>query len=89
MASETQDINANLIVHNHIYIKDLQSRVLTSRERVKFSQVDPYGHLNAARYLEFMTNHRVEAAEQQLGCYTLDIVRDLKIAFVIADAHIK
>lgn len=72
-----------------ILIEDLKCRVLVSREKVKFSQVDAYGHLNSARYLEFMTNHRIEAAEDQLGCYTLDLAKNLNIGFVVVDAHVQ
>lgn len=72
-----------------IPMEDLKSRVLISREKVKFSQVDPYGHLNAARYLEFMVNHRVDAAEEQLSCVVLDLLQELKIAFVVADARVQ
>jgi acyl-CoA thioester hydrolase len=72
-----------------IPVEDLKSCVLVSREKVKLSQVDPYGHLNAARYLEFMVNHRVEAAEDQLSCLTLDLLRELKIAFVVSDARVQ
>lgn len=72
-----------------IPVEALKSCVLVSREKVKFSQVDPYGHLNAARYLEFMVNHRIEAAEDQLACMTMDLLRDLKIAFVVSDARVQ
>jgi YbgC/YbaW family acyl-CoA thioester hydrolase len=85
------------IVHNEnnlstrlmIPMEALRSRVLISREKVKFSQVDPYGHLNAARYLEFMVNHRVDAAEDQLSCVVLDLLQELRVAFVVADARVQ
>ena len=71
-----------------ISVEKLKNYVLISEERVKFSQVDPYGHLNSARYLEFMADHRIVAAEQHLQCFTLDMLRDLSVGFAIVDAHI-
>ena len=70
-------------------LPDFKERVMISNEIVKFSQVDPYGHLNASRYLEFMTNHRVEALVTQLECHTMDILKETGMGFVVTDARLK
>lgn len=46
---------------------DLVGRVLLSRERVKFADADPYGHLATGAYVDMMMSHRVEALEDVLG----------------------
>ncbi len=69
---------------NNLRIEDFVDRVMTSHERVQFSQVDPYGHLNASRYAEFVTNHRITAVEDQTGVSTYDIIKTLGIGFVVA-----
>ena len=70
-------------------VEALKSGVLVSREKVKFSQVDSHGHLNAARYLESILNHRVEAAEDHLSCLKMDLLRELKIACVVSDSRVQ
>lgn len=74
---------------NQILLEDFKNRVLTSRERVHFTFIDPYGHLNANRYLEFILNHRIAAAEEQLQCVTMDIAKEMKIGFVVTDIALK
>lgn len=68
-----------------IPFNDFLNRVLTSMERVQFSHVDPYGHLNTSRYIEFFLNHRIHAAEEQLQCFTMDIVKELSVGFVVQE----
>jgi YbgC/YbaW family acyl-CoA thioester hydrolase len=46
---------------------DFRGRVLLSRERVKFAEADPYGHLASGAYVNMIMSHRVEAAEDLLG----------------------
>ena len=46
---------------------DFRHRVLVSRERVKFADSDPYGHLASGRYVDMIMSHRVEALEDLLG----------------------
>ena len=46
---------------------DFHHRVLTTRERVKFADSDPYGHLASGRYVDMIMSHRVEALEDLLG----------------------
>lgn len=74
---------ANILFENFIH------KVLTSTERVQFSHVDPYGHLNTSKYVEFFINHRIHSAEQQLECYTMDIVKELSIGFVVHDMQLR
>lgn len=61
------------------------NKVLTSTERVQFSHVDPYGHLNTSRYVEYFLNHRIHAAEEQLQCLTMDLVKELSVGFVVQE----
>ena len=67
-----------------LLLTELVNRVVTSQERVQFSQLDPYGHLNASRYVEYLINHRFAALEDQLHVETLEMVKTLNVAFVIA-----
>jgi YbgC/YbaW family acyl-CoA thioester hydrolase len=46
---------------------DFRGRVLVSRERVKFADADPYGHLAAGAYVNMIMSHRVEALEDLLS----------------------
>ena len=46
---------------------EFRHRVLVSRERVKFADSDPYGHLASGRYVDMIMSHRVEALEDLLG----------------------
>lgn len=66
-------------------MKDFIGRVLTSRERVKFQQADPYGHLHSGEFVSLVMGHRVEALQDQLGCDVGDWVRALNIGFVLRE----
>ena len=46
---------------------DFRGRVLLSRERVKFADADPYGHLASGRFVDMIMSHRVEVLEDLLG----------------------
>jgi len=74
---------------NKMLLVDFIDRVVTSRERVQFTQIDPYGHLNAARYAELLINHRITAVQDQLGVVTLDIAKNLGVAFFISRLDIQ
>lgn len=50
-----------------ISFTDLQGRVLVTRERVKFADADPYGHLSSGAYVNLIMSHRVEALQDHLG----------------------
>jgi acyl-CoA thioester hydrolase len=45
----------------------VRRRVLVSRERVKFTDADPYGHLASGAYVNMIMSHRVEVLEDLLG----------------------
>jgi len=64
---------------------DFIGRVLVTRERVKFHQADPYGHLNAGQYVSLLMGHRVEALQDQLHCSMADWVQTLKIGFFLRE----
>ncbi|MES2855773.1 MAG: thioesterase family protein [Bdellovibrionota bacterium] len=70
-------------------LTDFVGRVVTSSERVQFSQVDPYGHLNASRYSEFFVNHRITAVEDQLQVSTVDLAKNLNVGFFVARLDIR
>ena len=76
-------------MNNPILFSDFFNKVLISSERVHFSHVDPYGHLNTSRYIEFFLNHRIHAAEEQIKCYTMDIVKELSLGFVVRDLNVR
>ena len=46
---------------------DFRGRVLTTRERVKFADADPYGHLASGAYVDMIMSHRVEALDDLVG----------------------
>lgn len=48
-------------------MSDLRGRVLVSRERVKFADADPYGHLASGAYVDMIMSHRVEVLEDLVG----------------------
>ena len=48
-------------------MEDFRGRVLLSRERVRFADADPYGHLASGAYVNMIMSHRVEALEDLLG----------------------
>ena len=64
---------------------DFIGRVLVTRERVKFHQADPHGHLNAGQYVSLVMGHRVEALQDQLQCNTTSWVQALKIGFFLRE----
>jgi acyl-CoA thioester hydrolase len=61
-------------VHFHLVSKmieipmvDFRGRVLVSRERVKFADADPYGHLATGAYVNMIISHRVEVLDGLAG----------------------
>jgi acyl-CoA thioester hydrolase len=46
---------------------ELRDRVLVSRERVKFADADPYGHLASGAYVDMIMSHRVEVLGDVIG----------------------
>ena len=70
-----------------IPITKFENRIFESKERVHFTAIDPYGHMNSARYFEMVINHRAYAVEEAIGCYTKDILEKTGCAFVLANAN--
>jgi acyl-CoA thioesterase FadM len=68
---------------------DFMRRVLLTRERVKFHQADPYGHLNAGQYVSLVMGHRVEALHDQLQCNLAYWTKTLKVGFFLRDLSIE
>jgi acyl-CoA thioester hydrolase len=58
----------------------LRRRVLTTRERVKFADADPYGHLASGAYVDMIMSHRVEALQDLIG-FSISRSAKLGIAF--------
>lgn len=74
---------------NVIPLKEFVDRVVTSTEKVQLSEVDPYGHLNASRYAEYLINHRFSAVEDQLKVSTIGVLRSTGVAFVVTRLDIR
>jgi acyl-CoA thioesterase FadM len=70
-------------------LTDFMNRVLTTRERVKFPQADPYGHLNSGEYVSLVMGHRVEALQDQLRCDVGQWARILKIGYVLRELQVE
>jgi acyl-CoA thioester hydrolase len=54
---------------------EFRGRVLVSRERVKFADADPYGHLASGAYVDMIMNHRVEVLDDLAGFSILNHAR--------------
>jgi len=65
------------------------NRVLATEDKVTFSFVDPYGHLNTARYLEIFVNHRVSGPEERAGLSTLAMAKEMKLGMVFHAVTLK
>lgn len=63
-------------------------RVVTSSDSVRFTSVDPYGHLNSSRYLEMIVDHRTDGVSEKAGLSTISMFRDHGIGFVYAKAQL-
>lgn len=74
---------------HYIPLADFKNRIFQTQERVHFSAVDAYGHLNAAKYFEMVLNHRVHAVEEQVEVITMDILNVSNIALVLFHADLK
>jgi acyl-CoA thioester hydrolase len=48
-------------------MRGFRRRVLVSRERVKFTDADPYGHLASGAYVDMVMSHRVEVLDDLVG----------------------
>jgi acyl-CoA thioesterase FadM len=73
----------------HLPIADFMNRVLTTRERVKFHQADPYGHLNSGEYVSLVMDHRVEALRDQLQCDVAHWAAALKVGYVLRELRME
>lgn len=51
-----------------------------TRHRVRFREIDAYGHMNMAYYLAYYTDHRFDGMRQFIGLDLKEIM-DLPIAF--------
>lgn len=60
-------------------------RVLVTRERVKFHNADPYGHLNSGEYVSLVMDHRVEALQDQLKCSVAKWAEVTKVGYVLRE----
>ena len=71
-------------------MSNLTPRIFTSKHRIKFSDLDPYGHMRTAAYPAYFVDHRMDALREQAG-WDLDtigrlpfmtFVRRLEIDFI-------
>ena len=63
-------------------------RELESDYRIQFSDCDPFGHLNNARYIEYFYNARVEQVREQLDFDIYEIARQEKKSWVVSLSQI-
>ena len=61
--------------------------VFTTRHRVRFRDLDPYGHVNMAHYLAYYGDHRFEGMRTFLGLSFAEI-ESLPTAFVVRHVEI-
>jgi YbgC/YbaW family acyl-CoA thioester hydrolase len=61
--------------------------VFETRHRVRFREIDAYGHMNMAHYLTYYSDHRFEGMRTFLGLGTREIDA-LPIAFHVRHAEI-
>lgn len=66
-------------------MQDFMERVLVTKERVKFHQADPYGHLNSGEYVSLVMDHRVEALQDQLRCSVAKWAEATKVGYVLRE----
>ena len=59
-----------------------------TRHRVRFRDVDPYGHMNMSYYLTYFSDHRFEGMRQFIGLDFREI-EALPVAFHIRNAEIE
>ena len=76
------------IEYTELPIEAFKGKLFESEEVVFFSYVDAYGHLNSAKYLEMVLNHRVHALEKTIQCFTLDLLKASGIGLVIANSNV-
>jgi YbgC/YbaW family acyl-CoA thioester hydrolase len=76
------------IDYTELPIEDFRGKLFESEEVVFFSYVDAYGHLNSAKYLEMVLNHRVHALEKSIQCFTMDLLKVTGIGLVIANSNV-
>lgn len=62
--------------------------VFETNHRVRFREVDPYGHMNMAHYLTYYADHRFEGMRRFVGL-DLDAIAALPIAFFIRNVVIE
>ena len=70
-----------------IPISSIVGKMIETRERVLFTDCDPYGHMGSAAYLVKAINHRLSAVTHQLGFDTLHAAQNLGVAFVNKEMH--
>lgn len=73
----------------YIPCTDFIGRVVLSEDRVTFTSIDPYGHLNTNRYIEMFVNHRATAPEEKNGISTMVLLEEHKLAMVFAELNVK
>jgi acyl-CoA thioester hydrolase len=62
--------------------------VFETRHRVRFREIDPYGHMNMAHYLLYYSDHRFEGMRTFIGL-GLKEIDELPIAFHIRSVEIE
>lgn len=70
-----------------VALSSIVGKMIETRERVLFTECDPYGHMGSAAYLGKAINHRLSAVTHQLGFDTLHAAQNLGVAFVNKEMH--
>lgn len=68
-----------------IPFSDFVRRALKTQERITFSQIDAYGHLATAQYVNVFFDHRIQVVEDRLGVDLAEMLAVRKIAFFLKD----
>jgi acyl-CoA thioester hydrolase len=62
-------------------------RIFKSVHHMRFSEMDPYGHMNTTHYLTYFLEHRFECMRKQLG-WDLKTISEMPQAFLTVSAKV-
>ncbi|MGZ3782742.1 MAG: acyl-CoA thioesterase [Pseudobdellovibrionaceae bacterium] len=61
--------------------------IFISKDRAKFFEIDPYGHMNTQFYISHFLEHRMSCLREYLG-WDLEYISKSPIAFVVKDIKV-
>ena len=62
--------------------------IFKTRERAKFFEIDPYGHMNTQFYVSHFLEHRMTSLREVLG-WDLEFISKSPMAFLVKDIKIE